>query len=94
MRRLSAILSLASLVAVAIVTVGCGPQCSYANKCFVDGQPPNITICDGNNWQSCGPNENQGVVIPCNVRNENATCGPGGWSFQPNGPSVPVDGGP
>jgi hypothetical protein len=74
-----------------VFAVGCGGVCGHSNACAVEGQPPDLKICDGSDYRSCGDG-NRGQAVSCVHGAQQAVCTLEGWTFQPASPA-PADGG-
>jgi hypothetical protein len=64
-----------------ILVAGCGPACDSSNVCAVTGHPPDVQLCDGNDYRSCSDG-NRGQVVSCVHTSKQAVCSPDGWAFQ------------
>ena len=71
-----------SLIGLAgLAQAGCGPHCDRAHVCAVDGRPPNVEVCDGDEFRTCG-NGNRGAQIDCGEAPRRAVCTLDGWTFE------------
>ena len=61
--------------------LGCGPVCDSSNKCAVSGHPPDVRVCDGSDFRSCGDG-NRGQQVGCTNSPKQAVCTPDGWAFE------------
>jgi hypothetical protein len=73
--------SLALLALSALVGAGCGPACNGDNVCAVGGHPPDVQVCDGNDFRTCGAG-NRGQTIACGKSARRAVCSLDGWTFE------------
>jgi hypothetical protein len=64
-----------------LLVPACGPPCDNANRCAVSGHPPDVRVCDGEEYRQCGDG-NRGQVVSCVSSPKEAICTPGGWTFE------------
>jgi len=77
---------LVALFALMLLAPGCGPPCTKAGICGVDGNGSDIAVCDGDNYVKC-EDATRGKVIGCDPKPQEAVCTPNGWAFEPAQPT-------